>query len=238
MEHNRPLKKIQEGKTYLYILDDADRIYDSSVFYNPRMVINRDLTLLMIESIVELDKNSLTYVDPLAGTGIRSFRIMNELSSDTFDHIYISDKNPKAVEIIKENSIDYKETEKIVITRAEAFVQISQLMNEKKFPDIIDLDPFGSPIEFFEVSIRALRRKQGYLFATATDTQVLCGRYSEACFRIYNAHPTRYHLCHEVALRILIYNVLISAGRLGLAIHPIIRINHAHFLRVKLKIIE
>jgi len=238
MTNKDPLKQIEEGKTSLTIMDDADRIYDSSVFYNPRMVINRDFTLLMLETIAKLDKKPLIYVDPLAGTGVRSFRILNELSSDVVEHLFISDKNPKAVGIIEENSTHHENKEKITIQRAEAFVLISQLMTEKIFPDVIDLDPFGSPVEFFEVSVKALRRKQGFLFATATDTQVLCGRYSEACFRIYNAHPTRYHLCHEVALRILLYNILISAGRLGLAIHPIISINHEHFLRVKVKILE
>ena len=68
--------------------------------------------------------------------------------------------------------------------------------------------------------------------------QVLCGKFSDACYRIYNAVPTRLFLCHEVALRILLYNLLISAGRLGVAIEPVFSYQHEHFLRVKAKIIE
>jgi tRNA (guanine26-N2/guanine27-N2)-dimethyltransferase len=154
------------------------------------------------------------------------------------DYIYVSDKNPKAVEIIEKNAVDLSQSEKLIIQRAEASALISQLIIDKKHPDIIDIDPFGSPIEFIEISLRAIRRNQGYLFATATDLQVLCGRYADACFRIYNAHPTRYHICHEVALRILLYNILTSAGRFGLAIQPILSLNHEHFLRIKVKIIE
>ena len=137
------------------------------------MVINRDFTLLMLETIAKLDKKPLIYVDPLAGTGVRSFRILNELSSDVVEHLFISDKNPKAVGIIEENSTHHENKEKITIQRAEAFVLISQLMTEKIFPDVIDLDPFGSPVEFFEVSVKALRRKQGFLFATATDLSLI-----------------------------------------------------------------
>ena len=231
-------KEIEEGKTKFLTYDDAERIYDSSVFYNPRMVINRDFTLLMLETIKEIENKPLTYVDPLAATGIRSFRIINELSPDLIKLLIISDKNPKAVEIIEKNATDLARLNEIRIQRADAFDLISQLMKEKIFPNVIDIDPFGSPIDFIETSLRALRRTQGYFFATATDLQVLCGRYADACFRIYNAIPTRYHLCHEVALRILLYNVLVSAGRLGLAIQPIISINHEHFLRIKIKVLE
>lgn len=238
MTYDNKWKQVEEGKTSFTIFDDAKRIYDSSVFYNPRMVINRDFTLLMIQTIAEIDQKPLVYVDPLAGTGIRSFRIVNELSSNIIDRIYVSDKNPKAIEIIEKNASNYEYSNKFTIHRAEAFAILSQLIQERNHPDIIDIDPFGSPVEFIDVSLRALRRNQGYFFATATDLQVLCGRYSDACFRIYNAHPTRYHICHEVALRILLYNVLTSAGRLGLAIKPILCLNHEHFLRIKVKIIE
>ena len=231
-------KEVVEGQTKFFIADDGDRIYDTSVFYNPKMIINRDFTLLMLDTIYSLEKKSLIYVDPLAGTGVRSFRIIEELPPESVELLVISDRSPKAVEIIERNSTNLKRKDGIRIQRADAFNLISQLLKEKIFPDIIDIDPFGSPIDFIEVSLRALRKSEGYFFATATDLQVLCGRYSDACFRIYNSVPTRYHLCHEVALRILIYNVLVSAGRLGLAIQPLISINHEHFLRIKFKIIE
>ena len=86
-------KEIEEGKTKFLTYDDAERIYDSSVFYNPRMVINRDFTLLMLETIKEIENKPLTYVDPLAATGIRSFRIINELSPDLIKLLIISDKS-------------------------------------------------------------------------------------------------------------------------------------------------
>ncbi len=236
--NNNMWKNVEEGKTTIITLNDAARIYDSLVFYNPRMVINRDLTLLMLEAIYSLENEPLTIIDPLAGTGIRSFRILEEIQPEVIKQIIVSDKNPKAVEIIEKNALNLKNKDKLRIQKADAYEFIAQLMNERVYPDIIDIDPFGSPIRFIEISLKALQKKQGYLFATATDLQVLCAKYSDACFRIYNAHPTRYHLCHEVALRILIYNALISAGRLGVAIKPILSINHEHFLRIKLKILE
>jgi len=231
-------KEVNEGKTKFMIFQDAERIYDASVFYNPKMTINRDLTLLFLSAITEDSKHPLTILDPLAGTGVRSFRILVELPSEKINKIIMGDKNPKAVEIIQRNIVELDLDKRSIIRKSDAYDTINNLIVEKEKIDVIDIDPFGSPISFLEVSIRALKKSKGYLLITATDLQVLCGKYSEACMRIYNAIPTRYFLCHEVALRILIYNLLISAGRLGVAIEPMFCFHHEHFLRVKVKILE
>jgi tRNA (guanine26-N2/guanine27-N2)-dimethyltransferase len=231
-------KEVKEGKTKFSIFQDAERIYDASVFFNPKMTLNRDFTLLFLTTIAEDSPHPLTIVDPLAGTGVRSFRILVELPTENIEKIIIGDKNPKAVEIIEKNISDLCLEKRTETIRSDAYNTISSLIEKKEKIDVIDIDPFGSPISFLEVSIKALKRFEGYLLITATDLQVLCGKYSDACVRIYNALPTRHFLCHEVALRILIYNLLISAGRLGVAIKPTFCYHHEHFLRVKVKIVE
>ncbi len=235
---NDSWKEVMEGKTKFIIYQDAERIYDASVFYNPKMTINRDFTLLFLTVIAEDPSHPITIVDPLAGTGVRSFRILVELPTEKIDKIIIGDKNPKAVEIIQKNISDLCLEKKSETKRSDAYNTISSLIEKKEKIDVIDIDPFGSPISFLEVSVRALMRFEGYLLITATDLQVLCGKHSDACMRIYNALPTRHFLCHEVALRILIYNLLVSAGRLGVAIEPTFCYHHEHFLRVKVKITE
>lgn len=235
---NDTWKEVKEGKTKFMIYQDAERIYDASVFYNPKMIINRDFTLLFLTTIADDSTHPLTIIDPLAGTGVRSFRILVEIPTEKIDKIVIGDKNPKAIEIIQKNISNLNLEKKSEILKSDAYNTISSLIEKKEKIDIIDIDPFGSPISFLEVSIRALKRYEGYLLITATDLQVLCGKYSDSCVRIYNAFPTRHFLCHEVALRILIYNLLISAGRLGAAIEPMLCYHHEHFLRVKVKILE
>lgn len=235
---NDSWREVKEGKTKFTIYQDAERIYDASVFYNPKMTINRDFTLLFLNAIAEDSAYPLTIVDPLAGTGVRSFRILVELPTEKIGKIIIGDKNPKAVEIIEKNISDLHLEERSETNRSDAYNTINSLIEKKEKIDIIDIDPFGSPISFLEASVRALKRFEGYLLITATDLQVLCGKYPDACERIYNALPTRHFLCHEVALRILIYNLLISAGRLGVAIEPTFCYHHEHFLRVKVKIVE
>ena len=230
--------EITEGKTTFTIFQDADRIYENSVFYNPKMVINRDLTLLALNSLLQTEEYELFFLDPFAGTGVRSFRILNELPKNRIFQVLAGDWNPVAIEIIKRNIRDLKLNGKFKVIQSEALELIDEIPKEKKLSKVIDLDPFGSPIEFIEKSIRTLRISEGYIFATSTDLQVLCGKFPDACLRIYNSIPTRFFLCHEVGIRILLYNFLISGGRLGAAIQPMFSYNHEHFLRIKAKIID
>ncbi|MHA1202615.1 MAG: tRNA (guanine(10)-N(2))-dimethyltransferase [Candidatus Heimdallarchaeaceae archaeon] len=229
-------QEVTEGSTSFSIYVDADRIYDTSVFYNPKMAINRDITLLILSSIVKIEKKRICFLDPFAGTGVRSYRIINELPQDSVEKVVAGDINPIAINIITRNSNNLNFDEIMEIRHSNAIDILDSLPKKKDTAHIIDLDPFGSPIEYIEESLRALRINEGYLFATATDLQVLCGKFPDSCYRIYNAIPTRYFLCHEVALRILIYNMIISAGRLGLAVEPILCYNHEHFLRVNVKV--
>ncbi len=229
-------QEVTEGSTTFSIYKDADRIYDASVFYNPKMAINRDLTILSLSTIIKKEMKRICFLDPFAGTGVRSYRIINELPKDSIEKVVVGDINPIAVNIITRNSNILNHDEIMEIKHANAIYILDSLPKRKDTTHIIDLDPFGSPIEYIEESLRALRINEGYLFATATDLQVLCGKFPDSCNRIYNAKPTRHFLCHEVALRILIYNMIISAGRLGLAVKPILCYNHEHFLRVKVKV--
>ncbi len=229
-------EEVTEGSTTFSIYKDADIIYDASVFYNPKMAINRDLTILAISSIIKKEMKKICFLDPFAGTGVRSYRIINELPQNSVEKVIVGDINPIAINIITRNSNNLNFDEKMEIKHSNAINIIDSLPKNKDTTHIIDLDPFGSPIEYIEESLRALRINEGYLFSTATDLQVLCGKFPDSCYRIYNAFPTRHFLCHEVALRILIYNMIISAGRLGLAVEPILCYNHEHFLRVKVKV--
>lgn len=84
-----------------------------------------------------------------------------------------------------------------------------------RYFDFLDLDPFGSPVEFLDTALRSVRRN-GVLAVTATDTGVLCGAYRNACLRKYLAEPIRGPLCHEAGLRILIGTVVRYAAKYDL----------------------
>src|SRR5690606_17379899 len=107
-------------------------------------------------------------------------------------------------------------------------------LNSNKMFDYIDIDPFGSPNQFLDSSIRHLKKK-GLLAVTATDTAALCGTYPDACKRKYWANPLRNELMHEVGLRIFIRKIQLVASQYDKALTPILSYAKDHYVRVFFK---
>ena len=94
------MKKVtEESATIIAELPDAVS-KEMEVFYNPVMKFNRDISILLLNSI---DKNKLKIADPLAGSGIRSIRFLKELKKDKIKTISINDYSEKAIRSIKNN---------------------------------------------------------------------------------------------------------------------------------------
>ena len=195
------------------------------VFYNPIMKFNRDISILLLNSI---EKEKLQIADPLAGTAIRSIRFLLELKKNKITNISINDNNPQAVKAIKENlRLNKLKTKNIITSNAEASLF---LLNSKGF-DYIDIDPFGSPNAFLDAAIKRLSRT-GILAITATDTAPLAGTYPQACLRKYWATPMRNELMHEIGLRILIRKIQLVAAQYDKALTPTLAYYKDHYFRV------
>ncbi len=235
---NNKWKTIKEGETDFLLFVDSPNIYDSSVFYNQKMTINRDICLLHLFALGENHKQNMRMLDPLAGCGVRAYRILNELPREFVKEIHLCDINPLAIQNIEKNIELLDIQRNVVVRNTEALEFITSYLPDRKGIDVIDLDPFGSPIEFLEMSIRLLKGREGYLFVTATDHQVLCGKYQKSCLRIYGSMTTNAYMCHEIAVRILLYTVLKSAGRHGMAINPLISLSYQHFFRLHIKLLK
>ena len=70
------MRIITEGSIKLKV-PKADKVSkEMGVFYNPAMRLNRDISVLLLNSI---NKNNLQIADPLAATGVRSIRFLKEL---------------------------------------------------------------------------------------------------------------------------------------------------------------
>src|SRR3989338_3529466 len=61
---------------------------DMDVFYNPLMVSNRNIAILLLSSI---ENTQMNIADPLAGSGIRSLRFLKELKKDKINHLFLND---------------------------------------------------------------------------------------------------------------------------------------------------
>ena len=227
----RLYKIISEGSVKLKVPEAKKVSKEMAVFYNPVMSLNRDVSILLLNSI---NKNNLQIADPLAASGVRSIRFLKELNKNKIKRICINDCNKDAVASIKQNlalnKIQYKNNLKITIRLEDANLF---LLNSTGF-DYIDIDPFGSPNPFLDSACKILSRG-GILAVTATDTAALCGTSPKACIRKYWAMPKKDAIMHETGLRILIRKIQLVAAQYGKALIPIFSYSKEHYMRAFLQ---
>ncbi len=198
-----------------------------AVFYNPVMKLNRDVSILILNS---LGKKAMQIADPLAGSGIRAIRFLLELRRGIIENISINDLSENAVRNISQNlRLNKVKADKSRIKLSNEDANLF-LLKSTGF-DYIDIDPFGSPCPFLDAAVKRISR-EGILAVTATDTAALAGSSKTACLRKYWAIPLRNEFMHETGMRILIRRVqLIGAGH-EKALIPIFSYTDEHYYRV------
>jgi tRNA (guanine26-N2/guanine27-N2)-dimethyltransferase len=94
--------------------------------------------------------------------------------------------------------------------------------------DIVDLDPFGSPVPYLDAASQSAKK---LLLVTATDTAPLCGAHTGG-LRNYGARPlnTEYHA--ELGTRVLLGAVTRELGKYDKAVKPLLSYASAHFIRL------
>ncbi|HDJ83662.1 MAG TPA: tRNA (guanine(10)-N(2))-dimethyltransferase, partial [Desulfurococcaceae archaeon] len=191
-----PLKKIREGKAELLIPDPKAYIRSNGtyepawapVFYNPRMVFSRDMTVLFLRYLANKGIGISLALDSLSGTGVRGIRFL--LEPGNVEKVILNDIDPDAYELINEN-IRLNDLQE----RAESYCMDANTLHYY-LPEVglraefVDIDPFGSPIPFIDSAIWVARNKS-YIAITATDTAALTGTHINACLRKYHARPLR-----------------------------------------------
>ncbi len=219
-------KIIKEGEALIEV-DTADVVSkDLEVFYNPDMVLNRDISIALLQACFE---SPLSIALPLAGSGVRGVRIAKEIPQ-LIKTLSLNDASPAATQLIKENfqrneiEID---TEKIMVQEKDA----SLFLEESQGFDYIDIDPFGSPNQFLDTAIRKLSRK-GILAVTATDTACLAGTYPSTCKRKYWSTSAITPLKHEMGVRILARKVMLLGIHHNKVLRPIISYHDKHYYRI------
>jgi N2,N2-dimethylguanosine tRNA methyltransferase len=144
--------------------------------------------------------------------------------------VVINDINPVAFELIKENV--KRNSVKAEVHNRNA----NSLLNEVK-GDLVDVDPFGSPVPFIMSSLSALRNK-GLLALTATDTSALTGSSPSSCRRKYGAINQRLSFHREVGLRILISKVVSEAASVDLAAYPTLTYYTDYYYRAYFRVVK
>ena len=231
---------IQEHSIKLDItLPKGDVSAKMDVFYNPVMVSNRNISVLLLNCIENMGMN---IVDPLAGSGIRSLRFMKELKKGKMNHLFVNDRKENFKKTFKKgctiNKISLIMQKKMTIGTEEASLFLLNRINDAVKPeefcgyaDYIEIDPFGSPNPFLSAAGARIAR-QGIIAVTATDTAALSGTYPRVTVRKYWAKPLRNYLMHEIGLRILIRKIQLIGVQFDKALMPVLSYHQEHYMRV------
>lgn len=248
-QENLTIRK--EGLAQFYIHDEDKGSIPSkmmNVFYNKKMELNRDITSIAINAYNNVYRpDGIIFVDSMAASGVGSIRVA--LECENIKKMYINDINPSAIRLIHKNlelNNLTKEDISFHVTRNDAnffFNKLSQetlLSNSEvvRRPNIISIDPFGTPNLYVNSAFNAIDRYNGLLCITATDTAVLFGVRQKVCIRKYMAKPLHNEFTKEVGARILVYFLSRLANINKLGIEPLLTFYSNHFVRVFARIIR
>jgi len=199
------------------------------VFYNPVMELNRDLAVLALQAYQRMIGRKLLVCEPFTGCGIRGIRFAVEVEG--IEKLILGDINPRAVEMARFNIERNGSANRILVMGRDANALLGEHATPRKRFDFIDVDPFGSPAPFLDSAVRALR-SGGLLALTATDLAPLCGIHPRACIRKYGGKPLRTEYCHELAIRLLMGCLTMTAAKHGIGVKFPFSHSTDHYIRV------
>ncbi len=223
---------VEEGHTKiiiprreLYLREDG--VYEPAhapVFYNPAMKPNRDVAVAFARCFL---REGFFFIEPLAGIGVRSARYAVEAGGTG----WANDIDPFAVYYIHRNIFLNGVAGRVSVYNTEASSLLHVVRQNGVVAELIDIDPFGSPIPFIDAAARAVARG-GYIAVTATDTGPLNCTHKTALLRRYWARCVKTDFMREAGLRILIAAIVMRAASHDVALRPVISYYMGHYYRV------
>ena len=202
------MKTIEEGNVRIEV-PDVDMPGEGEVFYNPHMALARDISFCIYSQFEG------TMCDALAASGVRGLRLSPKLK------VTMNDANCNAAELMRKNAKLNNADVEVLAQNANA------LLSERRF-DIVDLDPFGSPVPFLDNACRSAKKILGIC---ATDTPPLTGVWPKVCERRYLAKPLHSEYLKEFAVRILCGYAVRNAAKYDIALRPIFVHSTRHYFR-------
>ncbi len=232
-----PVETITEGKVRIVAPNlDAYGVCPSDyapskapVFYNPVMEFNRDVTVLAFQAYQRMVNKEVAVCEPLTATGVRGLRIASEVAGVT--SVVSGDINLRSVRLATHNIALNNLQGRVIVKHKDANRLLVEHSAPRKRFDIVDIDPFGTPVLHLDSALQALRN-HGLLAATATDMAPLCGVHAKACVRKYGGKPLRTEYCHELAVRFLAGAVALAAAKQDIGVRFLFSHCSDHYIRV------
>ena len=227
-------EEIIEGQTKLMVPKKSitDKVPPKKpAFFNPKASLSRDFSIVAYGAFLKNFEGPKIFLEGLSGIGARGLRVANELEAD---NVIINDLNPSALELAKYSG-KLNNLQNVEFSEDEICRFFSGHSKKGTRGSIVDIDPFGSPAQFFDCGLRAAMHG-GMLSCTATDLQVLNGLFQNACKRKYGGFPIRTEYGNEIAIRLILGCLRVVAGRLGLEIIPLYVESNFHYYRTYVKV--
>jgi len=230
---------INEGRAKILVPNPRKYLRDDGVvepawapvFYNPYMAPNRTLTNLIIVNSTVLSSSPKTFAEPLAGVCVRSIRVLLET---TVTSAFASDIDSRAVYICRKNKL-LNGIDNLVIEKNDANKFMLELDYKSMKIDVVDIDPYGSPIYYIQQAAKMLA-KEGILIFTATDLGTLEGKYPITAKRRYNINVVKTSFSKEIAVRGLLASVARILFMLDRGFHPLFAFYDKHYVKLAIKI--
>ena len=220
-----------EGRTRLLVPAvslSRDPPPTAPVFFNPAAALNRDISVAVAEGT-----RVKSFCDSMAGVGARGVRIANE--TGCAEEATLVDRNQASLGLARRSAALNGVGRKCEFAHSEtSSFLLSRQGRDKRF-DMVDVDPFGSPVGEIQAALRAVA-DGGFLSVTATDTAVLCGVYPRVCQRRYGAAPLNNSFNHETGVRILAGAAARSGAMVDLGAEPMAAHTTRHYIRLYLRV--
>jgi len=210
------------------------------VFLNPAMSGSRTRSVLLLDYAMEsgmLGEGTVYALDGLAASGIRARRWLNELPANKAERldVAISDLDKNSLSWAMRSHDEFPPVHgKGSLTSSVGDLRKVVLAHGRHW---VDIDPFGSPLPFLDVSLQSLARS-GVIEVSATDTAALTGSSRGAMLRRYGSRVRTDGLAHDSALRVMMGNLARTAARHDRAIEPLLSIWDSHHLRVSSRVVR
>ncbi|MDR1404968.1 MAG: tRNA (guanine(26)-N(2))-dimethyltransferase [Candidatus Methanoplasma sp.] len=221
--------EIKEGRTRLLVPErhssHGPGTRTSDVFFNRQMAFGRDVSVMLLKA---LERNTVSVADAMSATGSRAVRVANEVKNTT---VTANDADPKAIPYI-----DYNISLNSLSNCVSSNMDMHVLFSDQSF-DYVDIDPFGSPVQFIQSAVRGCKKK-GIIAVTATDTAPLAGAQAGKCRRKYQSEPIRGYMCHEGGLRILMCVMAKELAKFDRGMKPLLSFYADHYFRVYAQVEE
>ena len=227
-------------------------------FLNPAMAPARTRSVLLLADALEHDwlvkpGHDLRALDALCATGVRVRRWRNEVQDEHQQRLRISanDLDEAALERLKatheryppkttvNHALEDDRYERLPSGTMENGIFVMQ--NDARISLMeaayqwVDLDPFGSPVNFLDAAVQGLSRI-AFLEVTATDTAALTGSSASSQQRRYGAKGIVDSYAHDDAVRVLLGLIATTAARHDRFIEPVLSLFDGHHVRVSVKV--